>query len=108
MIKELTKGEIRASAIKELQYRGVTCWKQNNLAVRGRIFIGERGLPDVIGFTKTAVFVGCEIKTLNDRLSDEQKKFLTNLKKAGGVALIARQSNTGAVVLEEWDEMNGS
>lgn len=100
-MKTLTKGEIRESAITELTYRGVYCWKQNNLAVRKRAFIGERGLPDVIGYVKaTGVFCACEIKTLNDRLSDDQIRFLQNLKAAGGIAIVAKQNITGHVVLE--------
>lgn len=48
--KELTKAQIRASAIKELTWRGYTVWVQNNLAVRGRKFIGKRGQADIMGF----------------------------------------------------------
>jgi hypothetical protein len=108
MIKILTKGEIRESALTELRYRGITCWKQNNLAVRGRKFIGMRGVCDIIGYNNsTGVMVGCEIKTVNDRLSDDQKVFLTCLKNAGGIALIAKQSKTGQVVLENWDNNAG-
>lgn len=105
MIKELTKGQIRESAIQELTLRGVHCWKQNNLAVRGRKFIGEEGLPDIIGFVKsTGQFVGCEVKTVGDRLSDGQKGFLLRLSVAGGVALIAKQSDAGAVILEPFEK----
>jgi hypothetical protein len=35
-------------------------------------------------------------------LSDAQKLFLFKLKTAGGIALIAKQSETGSVVLEEY------
>lgn len=48
--KQLTKGFIRESAIKELTWRGNTVWIQNNLAVKGRKFIGKRGQADVIGY----------------------------------------------------------
>lgn len=100
--KELTKGEIRSSALKELRYRRCNVWPQNNLAVRGRKFIGRKGVADVIGFTDQAVFIACEIKTLGDVLSEAQIEFLNDVKKSGGVALIAKQSQTGAVVLEPW------
>lgn len=102
-IKELTKGEIRESAIKELTWRGNTVWIQNNLAVKGRKFIGKRGQSDLIGFrNKDCVLVACEVKTINDRLSPDQINFLNDVKKASGLAYIAQQGNNGQVELKEW------
>lgn len=105
-IKELSKATIRASAIKELTWRGYDVWRQNNIAVRGRTFIGRLGVSDVIGFTNKSQgcrFVACEIKTINDRLSKEQIKFLTDVLSSGGVSLIAKQSNKGNVELIEFN-----
>lgn len=101
-IKELTKSQIRASAIKEMEYRGHAIWIQNNLAVKGRKFIGRRGQADLVGFTKYGQFLACEIKTLNDRLSNDQIIFLNDVKKAGGEAYIATQERN-QVVLREWE-----
>lgn len=98
----MTKGEIRESALKELRYRRCTVWPQNNLAVRGRRFIGRKGVADVIGFTERGLFVACEIKTVGDVLSDDQIEFLNDVKNSGGAAMIAKQSKTGAVILEPW------
>lgn len=101
---DLTKSTIRASAITELTWRQCTVWIQNNLAVKGRKFIGKRGQADVIGFRNCdAVMVACEVKTLNDRLSDDQIKFLNDVKKAGGLSYLACQSATGQVELREWE-----
>lgn len=98
----LTKGQIRESAIMELTWRGVKCWRQNNIAVRGRTFIGELGLPDIIGHHRqTGLFVGAEVKTITDKLSGAQKKFLADLKDAGGLSLIATEEK-GIVVLKEF------
>lgn len=101
-IKPLTKSHIRASAIAELTWRGHTVWINNNLAVRKRKFIGRLGVSDVIGITKDGRWVACEIKTLNDRLSDDQIKFLNDVKKAGGIAYLAVQEGT-RVELREWE-----
>jgi hypothetical protein len=98
----LTKAIIRESALKELSWRGHDCWIQNNIAVRGRKFIGRRGVPDIIGITKDARWVVCEVKTLNDRLSDDQILFLNSIKKAGGEAYIAHQVGN-RVELKEWE-----
>lgn len=101
-IKELTKATIRASAIKELTWRGYNVWIHNNLAVRKRKFIGRLGVSDVIGITKDGRWVACEIKTLNDRLSNDQIDFLNDVKKAGGAAYVACQVGT-RVELREWE-----
>lgn len=106
MIKVMTKGQIRDSALKELRYQGATVWPQNNIAVKGRKFIGRKGVPDIIGFTMVGKFLGCEIKTVNDTLSVDQIEFLNDLVVAGGKAYIAKQSATGAVVIEEWKIIN--
>lgn len=101
-IKELSKGAIRASAITEMEWKGHSIWIQNNLAVKGRKFIGRRGQSDCVGFTKDGRFLAVEIKTLNDRLSPDQIKFLNDVKKAGGLAYIALQVGT-RVELREWE-----
>lgn len=102
MVKPLTKGEIRASAITELTWRGHTVWINNNLAVKGRKFIGRRGVSDIIGISKDGRWVVAEVKTINDRLSDDQVQFLNDVKNAGGWAYIACQGDTGQVELKEW------
>jgi hypothetical protein len=101
-ITPLTKAQIRASALKELAWRGYDCWINNNLAVRGRKFIGRLGVSDIIGLTKDARWVVAEVKTLNDRLSPDQILFLNDIKKAGGEVYIAHQVG-GQVELKEWE-----
>lgn len=103
-LKEMTKGEIRESALKQLQYHGCSVWPQNNLAVRGRRFIGKRGLPDIIGYTKDGKFLAAEVKTVNDFLTEEQKEFLSSLNKSGGIGVVAKQDENGKVILEVWVE----
>jgi hypothetical protein len=101
-VRELTKGEITKSALTELKLRGVTCWMQNNIAVRGRRFIGKYGVSDILGFVRASgLLVACEVKTINDVFSDDQKEFLTEVKNAGGIALIATQE-FNQVVLKQW------
>lgn len=104
--KLLTKGEITAQAMKILGYGGYICWQQNNVrAVKGRNFIGRKGVPDIPGFNKfTGLFMGCEVKTWNDTLSADQILFLTELTNAGGLALIAIQDERGCVLLVEFKD----
>jgi|ERR1044072_5541460 hypothetical protein len=98
----LTKAVIRESALNELAWRGHDCWIHNNLAVKGRKFIGRRGVPDIIGIAKDGRWVVAEVKTLNDTLSPDQITFLNDIKKAGGEAYIACQEGN-QVVLKEWE-----
>lgn len=101
IIKELSKAHIRASAIKELTWRGHDVWINNNLAVRKRKFIGRLGVSDIIGITKDGRWVVAEVKTVNDKLSDDQIKFLNDIKTAGGIAYLAVDNN-GHTQLREW------
>lgn len=94
---ELSASQITSSAKKELTLRGVKIWRNNNLAVKGRKFIGERGVPDLIGYKK-GLFVGCEIKKIGDKFKKEQIDFLTDLHNAGGIALYATQEGNRVVI----------
>jgi len=58
-------------------------WRQNNLRVPGRKFIGMKGMPDIIGHSQDGRAVYCEVKTENDRLSQEQIEFMDAAQKAG-------------------------
>lgn len=98
----LTKDVIRESALKELTWRGYTVWRQNNIAVRGRTFIGRKGVADIIGITKDGRWVACEVKTLNDRLSDDQTNFLNQITHSGGLSFLAVQIGNQVKVVE-WE-----
>lgn len=92
-IPEMSAGEIAKHAliILDKEYN-IEAWRQNNLAVRGRKFIGKPGLSDCLGFHRlTGKIALCEIKTIGDVFSKDQIKLLTQVHEAGGVALIAIQ-----------------
>ena len=75
-----------------LKDNGCEVWRNNNLAVRGRAFIGRKGVPDIIGYSKKyGHFVCCEIKAIGDRLSSDQMVFLEELANAGGTAMLCQQ-----------------
>jgi hypothetical protein len=108
-MKVLTKGEITKSALIELKLRGANCWMQNNLAVPGRKFIGRKGVSDILGYVEKTNYyeikgtlLVCEVKTINDSFSDDQKTFLTEVKQAGGIALYATQELNN-VVIKPWE-----
>lgn len=101
-MKELTASHITTTALKILETRFCFVWRQNNLAVRGRTFTGLKGVPDIIGFQRfTGVAVYCEIKTVNDKMSQHQIDFMNKAKTSGCHCLVATDVN-GEVILKEW------
>lgn len=103
----LTKGQIREAALKYFRAIGFKCWRNNNTSpTRRRTFIGEYGVPDIIGYLLPnnqlgikvgSPFFGVEVKTQGDKLSPEQKTFLIDLNKAGGYGYIAIDDGKGGV-----------
>jgi hypothetical protein len=101
--KSLTAGEITKIALNMLEDRNCEVWRQNNIRVPGRAFIGRKGIPDIIGYHRvTGVFIACEVKTELDRLSDAQVEFLMGVKKSGGFAITAQQGKDGFLTICEY------
>lgn len=98
-----TAGELTEMADDVLKGRNVFTWRNNQFKMKGRPFRGLKGVSDRIGFhNMTGVFVACEIKTINDRMSEEQKDFLRGVADAGGHALVYYQDKNGEVKMEEY------
>ena len=84
--------ELTKMMLEYLKDNGNEVWRNNNLAVRGRAFIGRKGVPDIIGYSKKyGHFVCCEIKAIGDRMSADQMVFLEELSMAGGTAMLCQQ-----------------
>lgn len=97
----MTASQLTKAAITKLTYMGFYIWRQNQLRVPGRAFIGELGLPDIIGYDlKTGVAVYCEVKTENDKLSNFQITFLTRAKKSGCKCFLALCENNDLILRE--------
>lgn len=58
--------------------------------------------PEMVG-TTVALFTAVEEKTLNDTLKSDQRNFLDQVHRAGGLAFVARETKDGPV-LNEWPE----
>ena len=84
-----------------LRDKGNEVWRNNNLAVKGRAFIGRKGVPDIIGYSKKyGQFVACEIKKLGDRISPDQLVFLHQLGAVGGLSMLCSQISDETIKLE--------
>lgn len=99
----LTKGDIRKIAINRLKAKGFDCWINNNLPVRGRAFIGRKGVADILGFKmeESAPMLQCEVKAGNDKLSEEQHEMLCALSSYNGYAFLAYEVK-GQVLIETY------
>ena len=92
------EGAIVQACLEFLHYAGVTAWRNNSGAVKYKnqsgasrfLRYGKVGSADIIGWMPDGRFLGVECKTPTGRLSEAQKVWLAELKKAGGVAIVAR------------------
>ena len=69
------------------------CERMNSGAARiGARFVrfGFKGCPDVLGQLKNGRLLGVEVKAKTGRLRPEQAVFLERIRRAGGVAFVAR------------------
>jgi hypothetical protein len=93
--------ELTKMMLEFLKNGGNEVWRNNNLAVRGRAFIGRKGVPDIIGYSKKyGHFVCCEIKAIADRLSADQMVFLEELSMAGGTAMLCQQVRDETIIVK--------
>ncbi|MEY4282255.1 MAG: hypothetical protein RLZ39_1667 [Bacteroidota bacterium] len=100
-----TAAELTKMMMDYLKERGNDVWRNNNLAVKGRSFIGRKGVPDIIGYSKKyGQFIGCEVKAIGDRLSVEQMEFLTNLGMCGGIAMLCQQVRDETIIVKIFNQ----
>jgi hypothetical protein len=105
-MRELSASDITRDALLILQAKGWEVWRQNNIAVRGRKFIGKKGQGDIIGFHRTnGRFIAVEVKKIGDTIKDDQHKFLSTVQRAGAVAMLAMQEGQ-SVVLKDYQQIN--
>ena len=92
-------GRPEAAALKEvliaLTAHPAVAWceRMNSGALRiGKRFVrfGWPGCPDVLGQLKDGRLIGVEVKAAKGKLRPEQAIFLDRIRRAGGVAFMAR------------------
>lgn len=99
----MTTGDITKHALRVLDLMGYEIWRNNNIAVRGRGFIGKKGVSDIIGFDRrTGLFVMCEVKNKGDRVSKDQVELLAEAKNSGCRCYMAGVDKNGEFELKEF------
>lgn len=96
--RELTASEITNEVLLNFRTRGWTVWRQNNLTYGKRKNIATPGIPDIIGYAGSGIFIGCEVKKIGDTFKKAQKDFLLALDKSGGYAFYATQEKDKVVI----------
>lgn len=68
-----------------------------------------KGSSDLIGYLGAwtgdgprSIFTAVECKSVNDRLTPEQKTFLRNVRESGGIAMIAKEQKDGSIKMEDY------
>lgn len=67
---------------------GCKAWRSNQIPVKGRTFVGLKGVSDIIGCYK-GLFLAVEAKTIDGKLRPEQEQFLNDIRLLGGIAIEA-------------------
>jgi hypothetical protein len=97
--REYTASEITEHALKVLRLLGFEVWRSNNLAVKGRKFIGKKGVADISGYERfTGKRVECEVKKIGDTIKTDQENFLDEAKANGVHVYLATQKGNEIVV----------
>ena len=84
------ENDLQRQAIQLLEAYGMFAWRQNNLRVPGRKFIGKKGVPDVIAVQKNGPSWWIEAKGSQTRQSAEQKAFQEEIEKRGHVYVLMK------------------
>ncbi len=97
--KPASRANLTTRAIVDyLNYNGWKAWRQNNgstydarLGIWRKNPLHQKGIPDILGFNlSNAVFLGVEVKIGKDKLSEEQRDFISVVQKAKGFAIKAK------------------
>jgi len=95
-LREPSEKEVQKTILDWLAWHKIFAWRNNSGCVfsnyKGKtrmIRIGCPGAPDIIGIFK-GLFLGIEVKAKKGKLRPEQKEFLDNIKKYGGIAIVAK------------------
>lgn len=90
--------ETTKAIIRHLTFSGFKAWRNNTVGIWDpvkKVFRKNphqlNGVPDIIGFSRrTGKFIAVEVKTGRDSASNAQRLFLSELSKAGGIAMMVK------------------
>jgi hypothetical protein len=103
-VKKSTHADLVNACLAYLQLKGIVAWANATTGIRrtdkrtGRSFWTKsksKGAADIFGIIPpTGQFLAVECKVGRDDLSDDQRAFIENVFKAGGVTVVVRDMIT--------------
>lgn len=95
----MTAAELTKWAKEQLTDKGMRVNRVNNIPVRRRKGTVQKGWADLQGYSEDGIYVACEVKTKNDRLSPEQTERLQDIVNCGGYAYLCMEDKEGAILI---------
>lgn len=104
----VAENQVKNACLEYLHLRGIMAWQNNTGAVKYRNGVGKdrflrfgyKGSADILGCLPGGRFLAVECKTNTGKLAESQREFLADVRKFGGVAVVARRIEDVAEVLE--------
>jgi hypothetical protein len=93
-MKAPTETVLVRACLDYLCLKGILAWRTNNTGVydpthkRFRAFRGLKGVSDILGILDGGRLLAIETKSATGRLSADQKWFLDEVARRGGLALV--------------------
>lgn len=104
------EGSIKAGCIHFLRQMGFYVWNNPTgavqLAPNRWLHFGKKGSSDIIGILPGGRFFAVEVKAPGGRLSPEQKQFLDDISRLGGLAVMVQDWRELAQILREAGYIN--
>lgn len=97
------ENKVVTDSLELFERYGINAWRNNNVRVPGRVFIGEPGAADIFALLPPyGTLCAVECKTKTGVQSDDQKKFEAKVKAAGGIYILARNTDPVLARLNTW------
>ncbi len=79
-INQKKETDIQKEILEYLKLSGVDAWRNNNIPVKGRQFIGRKGVHDILGFYRPksfpiGLFLSIEVKAPKKQMTKPQLDF---------------------------------
>lgn len=99
--------DIVSACLELLRYRGVMAWRSNTGAMsseykgkRRFVRFGRPGVSDIVGILPGGRFIGVETKRPGEKPTEEQRVFLAEVGRRGGVGVLVESVTELAKVLD--------
>lgn len=88
----MTEFQLQSQILEYLKAQGIKCWPSDTNRRKPRKGHSKKvvGVPDIVGYLPSGLFLGIEVKLPKGKSSPEQKTFITNANKANCVCFVAR------------------